>query len=230
MRIRRWSGRWGRPESWTVTAWKGEFTPCSQGKAVRVASTANHRRAGQPLVQISVDLFGPTSQSRLGYTYYLCCHNDHSRYTAVYPLKSKSKALAAFKVYANLVEIQTGRTIKTLRSDQGGESMSTEVRRWCEDRGIDHADYAERRAQARVERTHFTTMNDVRTLLCLIHSGSMRCNTLYTPGTDSQIARERYRSISSNLTTRNVGPTIPILAPSARPASTESYTLRPNYT
>ena len=47
--------------------------------------------------------------------------DDFSRYGYVYLMKYKSEAFEKFGEYKNEVENQTGKSIKTLRSDREGE-------------------------------------------------------------------------------------------------------------
>ena len=53
-------------------------------------------------------------------------------------LKSKDEALTKFKDFVNLVENQTGRTVKSLRSDNGGEYTSKLFATYCAEKGIAH--------------------------------------------------------------------------------------------
>jgi hypothetical protein len=167
-------GRLG-PEKWTGEYRKVECMGCLKGKAVRLASTDNPTRALRPLVNVSVDLWGPaTTKSRLGYSYFLTCYDDYSFYVHTTPLRNKSDALGAMQAYTNLVENQLERTVKVIRSDQGGEFGSNAFRDWCQSKGIEHAltPTDAHNQNARVERAHLTLMNDVRTTL--VESGLPR--------------------------------------------------------
>jgi transposase InsO family protein len=52
--------------------------------------------------------------------------DDKSRYTAVYFMKTKDEVLDKFKEYEAMVTNITGKKIKILRSDNGGEYTSKE--------------------------------------------------------------------------------------------------------
>ena len=52
--------------------------------------------------------------------------DDFSRYCWVYFLKHKSKFFDLFKVFRDLVENQSRRKLKILRSDNGGEYVKSE--------------------------------------------------------------------------------------------------------
>ena len=50
--------------------------------------------------------------------------DDLSRYGYIYLMSHKSESFEKFKEFQNEVETQTGRKIKALRSDRGGEYLS----------------------------------------------------------------------------------------------------------
>ncbi|KAG8481016.1 hypothetical protein CXB51_025737 [Gossypium anomalum] len=60
------------------------------------------------------------------FTTSLLSPDDFSRYGYVYLMRHKSEALEKFKEFKNEVQNQLGKTIKTLRSDRGGEYLSLE--------------------------------------------------------------------------------------------------------
>lgn len=68
--------------------------------------------------------------------YFLVFVDDYSRMTWVYFVKEKSEALSVFKKFKVSIEKQSGQPIKTLRTDRGGEFLSTEFNKFCEESGI----------------------------------------------------------------------------------------------
>ncbi|KAL0291285.1 UNVERIFIED_CONTAM: hypothetical protein Sangu_2537800 [Sesamum angustifolium] len=69
---------------------------------------------------------GPlNTQARGGFSYFITFTDDHSRYGYVYLMRYKFEAFVRFKEFRLEVENQTGR-IKILRSDRGGEYLSSE--------------------------------------------------------------------------------------------------------
>ncbi|GKA37638.1 retrotransposon protein, putative, ty1-copia subclass [Tanacetum coccineum] len=62
--------------------------------------------------------------------------DDFSRYGYVYLLKHKHEVFETFKVFQKEVENQLGKTIKSLRSDRGGEYMSQEFLDHLKEHGI----------------------------------------------------------------------------------------------
>ena len=62
--------------------------------------------------------------------------DDFSRMIWVSFLKEKSEAFAKFKVFKALTENQTGRKVKAIRSDRGGEFSSKQFKDFCDEHGI----------------------------------------------------------------------------------------------
>uniref|UniRef100_A0AAV1T0R7 Integrase catalytic domain-containing protein n=1 Tax=Peronospora matthiolae TaxID=2874970 RepID=A0AAV1T0R7_9STRA len=71
-----------------------------------------------------------------GKRYFVTFIDDKSRYCVVYLLKSKSEVAAKFMEYAAMAETQTGKRVKYLQSDNGGEYKSDKLARFCAERGI----------------------------------------------------------------------------------------------
>jgi hypothetical protein len=71
-----------------------------------------------------------------GCEYYVIFIDDHSRKTWIYFLNTKSEAFKRFQEFKALVENQTGKKIKVLRSKNGGEYTSTEFADFCTQQGI----------------------------------------------------------------------------------------------
>ncbi|KAL0293470.1 UNVERIFIED_CONTAM: Retrovirus-related Pol polyprotein from transposon TNT 1-94 [Sesamum radiatum] len=64
--------------------------------------------------------------ARGGYSSFIIFTNDHSQYGYVYLMRYKFETFGRFKGYRLEIENQTGRKIKTLQSDRGGEYLSGE--------------------------------------------------------------------------------------------------------
>jgi transposase InsO family protein len=76
---------------------------------------------------IHSDLCGPMSIDTLsGYSYFITFIDDYSRKTWIYFLKTKEsdEVLDRFKEFKALVENWTGRRIRVLHLDNGGEYIS----------------------------------------------------------------------------------------------------------
>ena len=77
-----------------------------------------------------------SSISLSGYVYYVSFIDDFSCKTWIYFLKGKNEVFSKFKEYKALVENQTKRKIKTLRSDNGREFTSKESKELYIESGI----------------------------------------------------------------------------------------------
>ncbi|KAM1543967.1 hypothetical protein PS2_013233 [Malus domestica] len=100
---------------------------CLKGKMTKSPFTGKGERATEILGLIHTDVCGPMSTtSRGGFSYYITFTDDHSRFGYVYLMKYKSESFERFKEFNNEVEKQTGKQITILRSDRGGEYLSTE--------------------------------------------------------------------------------------------------------
>ena len=62
--------------------------------------------------------------------------DDFSCKVWAYPLRRKDEVLLVFQHFVTLVETQTGKKIKCLRSDNGGEYVSKPFQDFCDLKGI----------------------------------------------------------------------------------------------
>ena len=62
--------------------------------------------------------------------------DDFSRKSWVYFLKHKNEVFGTFKQWKNLLEKQTGKQVKRLRTDNGLEFCNLEFNQFCKDEGI----------------------------------------------------------------------------------------------
>ncbi|KAJ0781817.1 putative RNA-directed DNA polymerase [Helianthus annuus] len=114
-------------------------TPCQLSKSRRLSFEPNLKRASNPLDLIHCDLWGPAPVcSKDGYRYYVSFVDDYSRFTWLYPLKTKTGFYAVLPVFINLVQTQCSRKIKIFQSDGGTEFVNQTVRKIFEDNGTFH--------------------------------------------------------------------------------------------
>ena len=75
-----------------------------------------------PVELIFTDLWGPSHiTSYSGYKYYVSFIDAFSRYTWIYPIKSKVETMYVFQTFKSMVELQLNLKIKTVQFDWGGE-------------------------------------------------------------------------------------------------------------
>ena len=83
------------------------------------------------------DLWGPSCKPSLGGAHYmLTIIDDYSRKAWSYFLKDKSEAFSAFKEWKTMVENQTEKKLKKLRTDNEMEFYSNEFKTYCKSEGI----------------------------------------------------------------------------------------------
>ncbi len=110
---------------------------CIFGKHKRVKfSTSVHTTKGI-LDYVHADLWGPSRKPSLsGARYMLTIIDDYSRKVWPYFLKNKYEAFDAFKDWKVMVERQTERKVKYLRTDNGMEFCSRAFEDYCRKEGI----------------------------------------------------------------------------------------------
>ncbi|CAL8989939.1 unnamed protein product, partial [Prunus brigantina] len=110
---------------------------CVLGKQTRVKfGTAIHHTKGI-LDYVHTDVWGPSKNASWGGSHYFVSFvDDFSRRIWVYTMKRKDEVLKIFLKWKKMIETQSGRKIKTLRSDNGGEYKSDPFLKVCQDEGI----------------------------------------------------------------------------------------------
>ena len=115
----------------------GTCESCIKGKMTKVPLVGQGEKALDLLDLIHTDVCGPMSiHARGGYSYFITFTDDYSRFGYVYLMKYKSEAYEFFKEYKAEVEKQTGKSIKVLRSDRGGEYLNHEFLEYLKEQGI----------------------------------------------------------------------------------------------
>ena len=110
---------------------------CLLGKMTKSPFTGKGERAKEILGLIHTDVCGPMNTAAMGgFSYFITFTDDHSRFGYVFLMRHKSESFEMFKRYRNEVEKQTGKDIKILRLDRGGEYLSSEFLTYLEENGI----------------------------------------------------------------------------------------------
>ena len=100
---------------------------CLEGKMTKRPFSGKGERAKEPLQLVHSDVCGPLNvQARGGYEYFVSFIDDYSRYGYIYLMQRKSETFEKFKEFRAEAEKQLGRSLKTFRSDRGGEYLDTE--------------------------------------------------------------------------------------------------------
>ena len=110
---------------------------CLLGKMPKSPFSGKGERATKMLAIIHSDVCGPmSSQARGGYEYFVTFTDDALHYGYMGLMRHKSETFEKFKEFRHEVEKQTGKSIKTLRSDRGGEYLSNEFLGYLKEYGI----------------------------------------------------------------------------------------------
>jgi len=113
------------------------------------------------------DLCGPFKvRSHGGALYFVTFIDDYSRKLWVFSLKSKNQVLDVFKNFQALIERQTGKKLKCIRSVNGGEYIGP-FDRYCREQGIRHQKTPPKTPQLNglAERMNRTLVERVRCML-----------------------------------------------------------------
>ncbi|SGY62767.1 BQ5605_C007g04732 [Microbotryum silenes-dioicae] len=109
---------------------------CLTSKAHRLPFPPSSFHASEPLALVHSDVLSFPEESFSHKRYLVTFVDDFSRKTWVYPIGHKSEVLQTFKDWLMEIENETGRKVRTLRSDNGGEYVSTAFNGFCVARGI----------------------------------------------------------------------------------------------
>lgn len=121
-----------------ATASKLDFCEhCVKGKKTRSRFSKGMHKSSGILDYVHSDVWGPSKNAFLGGKHWFVSFiDDFSRRVWVYVMRQKSDVLEIFVRWKKVVENQTDRKIKVLRSDNGGEYTSDPFHKVCQDEGI----------------------------------------------------------------------------------------------
>nr|GEX76389.1 hypothetical protein [Tanacetum cinerariifolium] len=131
---------WGLSQVESLREWK-QLVENQTGRTVKKLRTNNglefcNRRFEQLCIESGIARHLTVVESLRGKRYFLSIVNDYSRRVWVYILRFKHEAFGKFKEWKQLVENQTGRTVKKLRTDNGLEFCNRRFEQLCIESGI----------------------------------------------------------------------------------------------
>ena len=89
------------------------------------------------LERIHIDVCGPFSvASTARHMYYVIFVDDYSRRCWIFFMQKKSETFSKLFEFKALVEKESRKQVKSLRSDNGGEYISGEFKDFCSKEGI----------------------------------------------------------------------------------------------
>lgn len=113
---------------------------CVKGKQCKLPfPKKSTNRSEELLGLVHTDVCGPMEvPSFSGAYYFVLFIDDYSRKTFIYFMRRKNEVFEKFKIFKALVENQTDRKIKVLRSDNGGEYINIVFQDYLKACGIKH--------------------------------------------------------------------------------------------
>ncbi|KAL5772607.1 hypothetical protein ACOSQ2_012531 [Xanthoceras sorbifolium] len=113
---------------------------CVTSKQHRLKFNTSNSRSKIILELIHSDVWQAPVSSLGGANYFVSFIDDYSRRCWVYPIKKKADVFSVFKIFKARVELESGKKIKCLRTDNGGEYTSNEfaTRKASKDSSLQH--------------------------------------------------------------------------------------------
>ena len=143
--------------------------PCTRGKSHRLPfKRKSERRTRHPLELVHTDVCGKIGTKSLsGGEYFVSFIDDYTCHSWIFVLKRKSDVYSCFQKWKAQVEKSTGKRIKALLSDNGGEYTSKEFTRYLAEERIRHELTTPHTPEQNgvAERLNRTLMEGVRTML-----------------------------------------------------------------
>ena len=142
---------------------------CAQGKHHRSRfPSSGGKRSDEPLGLVHSDVCGKINTKSLsGAEYFVTFIDDKTHFVWMYVLKHKSQVFEKFLEWKAMVERSTGRKLKTLRTDNGGEYTSTQFGDYLRSEGIRHELTVPKTPEQNgvAERMNRTLIETVRSML-----------------------------------------------------------------
>lgn len=124
---------------YNVTNRVGFCEACVEGKHHRNRFETSTTHTKELLELVHTDVCGKMGAKSIGGAeYFITFIDDKSRYSWVYPMKTKDQAFDRFQEWKLLAERHCGRKLKTLRSDNGGEYTSKQFKAYLKSEGVRH--------------------------------------------------------------------------------------------
>lgn len=112
---------------------------CQYGKAHQLPYEESKFKAKEPLELIHSDVFGPVKQLSIGGMKYMVAFiDDFSMYLWVYFMEEKSVTFSKFKKFKEATKAESGKRVRCLRTDNGGEYTSNEFFKFLREYRIRH--------------------------------------------------------------------------------------------
>jgi hypothetical protein len=139
--------------------------PCVMGKQHRLPFPESSPSSTEQLDLLHMDVGGPMPEPSLGGSrYYVTLLDDATDFAAALPVHSKADVPAVVMQVINMFENQSGKRVKAVRTDRGGEFVNGQLQEFYAKKGIIHQKSAPYTPQqnGKAERLNRTLMDRVR--------------------------------------------------------------------
>ncbi|KRX74502.1 Retrovirus-related Pol polyprotein from transposon TNT 1-94 [Trichinella sp. T6] len=164
---------------------KTDYATCLKGKQCRLPFSKLATKGSEDVLElVHSGICGPMQVVSVGGTrYFLSFIDDFSRKSFVYFLKHKNEALPKFKDFIAMVERQTSKKVKCLRTDNGRKYMNSMFAEFLARKGIRHERTIFETPQQNgvAERMNRTLVEKARTMLIDANLSPDLCVEAMTP-------------------------------------------------
>jgi len=116
---------------------EGVCQGCAEGKLKRGPFPSSQSKTFDILQLVHSNISDMMPVNSLGgYLYYLTFTDDYSRKTWIYFLKRKNEVFSWFQHFKALIDNQTKKKVKILRTDNGTEYETNEFHEFCKEASI----------------------------------------------------------------------------------------------
>ncbi|UYV71200.1 hypothetical protein LAZ67_8002150 [Cordylochernes scorpioides] len=146
---------------------KGNCESCTLGKLHRKSYKSIQYKQSENILDLwHTDIVGPLNES-FGYKYFITIVDDYSNFTFVIPIANKSQTADSIINLITQEERQTGKKLKRIRNDNGGEYVSNYFKRWLSSKGIkqEFTTAYTPESNGKAERLNRTIVESARTML-----------------------------------------------------------------
>jgi len=151
-----------------------ECESCQLGKHTRSHFPRRlDNRAESPFTLVHSDVWGPSRvSSTLGFRYFVSFIDDYSRCTWIFLIKNRSELFSIFQTFHAEIQNQFGVSIRTFRSDNAREYLSSPFQQFMKSHGIIHQTSCPYTSQQNgvAERKNRHLIETARTLLIQSHA------------------------------------------------------------
>ena len=147
---------------------KAQCITCIKGKSTKPGARPSEiTRTQEILERIHCGLIAPMETEWLGKKYILTIIDDFSRYCIAVPIQAKSDTTETLKQAIKEIQLATGRNVKTIQADWGGEFKNGALNSWCKSKGIIQKETVAYHSEtnAIVERLNRTLQDIARTAM-----------------------------------------------------------------